>query len=67
MYAHLTSGELRRAYSAADYLFAKNDLLKMDQSLAAKLSTLRSDLAAEVEDRQGIERESTASVRSLRG
>lgn len=63
MFGHLTSGELRRSYSAVDWLWGQRNLLKLDPVLATKLSTLRSDLAVEVEDRQGIERESSNGAR----
>lgn len=53
-FAHLTSTELTRSQAAVSYLQSHAKLLGLDGIVAAKLSSLSSDLAVEAEERQEI-------------
>ncbi len=53
-FAHLTSTVLTRSQAAVSYLESHAKLLGLDGTVTAKLSSLRSDLAVEAEDRQAI-------------
>lgn len=53
-YDHLTGTEVDRSHAAASYLLDHADHLRLEPVMIAKLSTLRSDLTVEQEERRKL-------------